>query len=160
MKMENENLYALVNRLALLEFLNICSKTKCLTNKNHERRFIMKLIFKKKDGNVHLPRKAKDEAKKNIKQVLSGGVLKNLQKTIIGNHSAYDRDYAIYSEENVDYQKIFSIENHQTNYLAGQITSDIFFLVDIGELVWVVDHFEMMDFEENKRIITHLKSIL
>jgi hypothetical protein len=116
----------------------------------------MKLIFK--NNNVHLPRKMKNEAKKSIEQRLSRSIT-GLCKTKIGNHVAHDRDYSIYSDENVDFKKIFGGLNEKTNYLAGSITSDVFFCVDIGELVWISDHFEiMMDKQKQSTII--LKDVL
>jgi hypothetical protein len=157
--MENEKLLTLVNKLVLSTFLNIDNKTKCLTNKkNQERRFIMKLIFKRLDTDVRLSRKIKNEAKRSIEKKLTQGSLVNLQKTVIGKHCANDRDYALYGEGNLNYENIFHITYKKTNYLAGQIISDVFYLIDIGELVWISDHFEMVYFEEKKRITTHLKS--
>lgn len=116
----------------------------------------MKLIFK--NNNVHLPRKMKNEAKRSIEQRLSGPTT-GLYKTKIGNHVAHDRDYSIYSDENINFKLIFGGLNEKTNYLAGSITSDVFFCVDIGELVWIShEWWIMMEPSKQKKVI--LKEVL
>lgn len=111
----------------------------------------MKLILK--TNGVHLPRKMKVETKRFIEQRLSGSIT-DLNKTKIGDHAAYDRDYSIYSDENINFRLIFGGLNEKTNYLAGSITSDVFFCIDIGELVWISDHFEIMvEKSEKKKVI-------
>lgn len=128
--------------------------------KKPRKEVYMKTKFKKMDISIHLPRKVKDDTKKSIEKRLSEGVLHSLHKTVIGKHAGHDRDYAIYGEDTVNYHNIFPITNARTNYIAGSVTSDIFYLVEIGELVWIGDHFEMMDFEENQKITINLKTTL
>lgn len=121
----------------------------------------IKIIFKKMDAQVHLPRKVKDDKKKEITERLQRSSLEGLYKIIIGKHTnAHDRDYAIYGEGKVEYDKIFPSIKTTTNYFAGSICHDTFFLVEIGELVDVQGKFEMMDFPKEKIIYVQLKSIL
>jgi hypothetical protein len=110
--------------------------------------FIMKLIFRNKWNVFPLSRKIKDEEKRAIEQRLNSSSLDGLHKTIIGKHDAPDRDYAIYSLQKRDYRKIFDDVPANHNYYAGQILPNVFFILNIGELVWVIDHFEMMDMKK------------
>lgn len=121
---------------------------------------IIKTRFRKWDKNIHVPKNIEKKKKESIEERLLTAKLDGLHKTVIGKHTAFDRDYAIYGENEMDYQKIFPTIKPSTNYFVGQILQNVFFLVEIGELVWVSDHFEMMDFEEEKVIPINLNSHL
>ncbi|MFA7717587.1 MAG: hypothetical protein WC875_02640 [Candidatus Absconditabacterales bacterium] len=115
----------------------------------------MNIIFQK-IGIFNIPRKLKKEWKESIIRQLQGTSLVGFKQIITGKHpDTYKRVYAIYCQKDIhgNPKEIFGEISDKTNYIFGKFQirkSDVYYLVEIGELVEIQDEFTVIINEKEK----------
>ena len=113
-----------------------------------------------------LSKNSKDQIKKDIHTLLNQGPLNELEPEFLSKNKKNPRDdFHIYKKDigHEDINDIFSIQNKETNYLAGKISlkdKELYYLVNIGELVDILGNKKIMMMSRNIQVyIAHtLKS--
>jgi hypothetical protein len=124
-----------------------------------------KLSIKSTDRQFSLPKKIKDQIKKDILEMLNQWPIDTLETEFLAKNKQNPRDdFFVYKKDmnHEDINDVFTMEDNETNYLMGKVSMkehNLYYLVNIGQLVDILWEKKIMTINKNiqVRIANNLK---